>query len=79
MLRAYDLVALVIAAPLLVGTLLPVRHESPRAQLLRVSLRAYSAYNYAIYVFGTAFNAAFLLHAASFPCRLTRWHWRWPG
>ena len=27
---------------------------------------AYSAYNYAIYVFGTAFNAAFLLHAASF-------------
>ena len=27
---------------------------------------AYSAYNYAIYVFGTAFNAAFLLHVAAF-------------
>ena len=66
MLRGYDLVALVIAAPLLVGTLLPARRESPRAQLLWVSMLAYSAYNYAIYVFGTAFNAAFLLHVASF-------------
>jgi hypothetical protein len=66
MLRAYDLVALVIAAPLLVGTLLPARRESPRAQLLWVSMLAYSAYNYAIYVFGTAFNAAFLLHVAAF-------------
>jgi hypothetical protein len=46
MLRAYDLVALVIAASLLVGTLLPARHESPRAQLLWVSMLAYSAYNY---------------------------------
>ena len=66
MLRGYDLVALVIAVPLLVATLLPSRRESPRAQLLWVSMLAYSTYNYAIYVFGTAFNAAFLLHVAAF-------------
>ena len=66
MLRGYDLVALVVAAPLLVATLVPSLRESPRAQLLWGSVLAYGAYNYAIYVFGTAFNAALLLHVAAF-------------
>ena len=66
MLRGYDLVVLVVAVPLLVATLVPARRESPRLQLLWVSMLAYSAYNYAVYVFGTAFNAAFLLHVAAF-------------
>jgi hypothetical protein len=66
MLRGYDLVALVIAVPLLVASLTPALRESPRGQLLWASMLTYCAYNYAIYVFGTAFNAALLLHVALF-------------
>jgi hypothetical protein len=66
MLRGYDAVALGIAVPILVATLLPARRGSPRAQLLWVGMLMYCAYNYGSYVFGTVFNAAFLLHAGAF-------------
>jgi hypothetical protein len=66
MFRAYDLVTLVIAVPLLAVTLLPAFRLSARAQLLWVGMLAYSAYNYAYYVFGTAFNDLFLVHTALF-------------
>jgi hypothetical protein len=66
MLRGYDLVALVLAVPLLVVVLLPSRRRSPRARLLWVAVLAYVVYDYAFYVFGTTFNDLFLLHVAVF-------------
>jgi len=66
MLRGYDLVALVVAAPLLAITLLPRLHRSVRAQLLWTGTLGYAVYNYAIYVFGTGFDDVFLVHVALF-------------
>ncbi|HXV94288.1 MAG TPA: hypothetical protein VD813_13370 [Pseudonocardia sp.] len=66
MFRGYDLVTLVIAAPLLALTLLPALRGSVRAQLLWAGMLAYAAYDYALYVFGTAFNDVLLLHVALF-------------
>jgi hypothetical protein len=64
MFRGYDLVTLVVVAPLLAATLLQGVRDRPRAQLLWVSMLAYCVYNYAYYVFGAEFNAAFLAHVA---------------
>jgi hypothetical protein len=66
MLRGYDLVTLAVAVPVLAVTLLPALRQSARAQLLWVGMLAYSVYNYANYVFGTAFNDVFLVHVALF-------------
>ena len=66
MFRGYDLVTLVIAVPVLAITLLPALRRSARAQLLWVGVLAYAVYNYANYVFGTAFNDLFLVHTALF-------------
>jgi hypothetical protein len=66
MFRAYDLVALALVAPVLVATLLPALRGSPRARLVRAGILAYGAYAYALVVFGTSFNDAFLLHVAAF-------------
>ena len=66
MLRGYDLVSLAVAVPALAVTLLPRFRESVQAQLLRLAILGYAAYNYASYVFGTGFSAVFLLHDAAF-------------
>jgi hypothetical protein len=66
MLRGYDLIALVVVAPVLGATLLPGIRTRPRAQLLWVGMLAYSVYNYALYLFGTQYNSVFLLHIAVF-------------
>jgi hypothetical protein len=66
MLRAYDLVTLLVAVPLLAWALWAARRGSVHAQLVWVGMLAYTGYNYAIYVFGSAFNAAFLVHVAVF-------------
>jgi hypothetical protein len=66
MLRGYDLITLVLAAPLLTVALLPSLRESPRAQLLWLSILSYAVYDYALYVFGTTFNAMLLVHVALF-------------
>lgn len=63
MLRGYDLATLVVAMPLLGLALAPALRGSPRAQLLHLSMLFYVVYHYATYVFGSAFNAVFLLHA----------------
>lgn len=67
MLRAYDLVTLVLAAPLLVGSLVMSRRGSVGAQLTWLGVLMYSVYNYAIYIFGSAFNDMFLVHVAVLP------------
>jgi hypothetical protein len=66
MFRGYDLVALVIIAPLLAVMLLPALRRSVRAQLLWTGGLAYSVYHSALYVFGMEFNDIFLLHVAVF-------------
>lgn len=66
MLRAYDLVTLVVVVPALAVVLLPSTRGSRCAQLLWLSALAYAVYNYAIYVFGSAFNDMFLVHVALF-------------
>lgn len=71
MLRAYDLVTLLVAAPLLAVTLLPALRASVRAELLWASMLVYGAYNYALYVFGTGFNDVFLVHVALFSLSLS--------
>ena len=78
MLRAYDLVALVIAAPLLVGTCCrrgvsrPARNFYGSACcLLRVQLRDLRVRH--------RIQRRFCYTPPRFPCLFTRWHWRWPG
>lgn len=66
MLQAYDLVVLVLVAPIVAGGALLMRHGSLTGRLVCGGGLAFAVYDYAIYVFGTAFNAAFLLHAAVF-------------
>ncbi|PFG38294.1 hypothetical protein ATJ97_0767 [Georgenia soli] len=66
MLRANDLITLTLAVPLLVWSLVAERYGSPRAQLVRAGMLAYSVYTFATVVFGTAFNALFLVHVALF-------------
>lgn len=56
--------AQLVAVPVLVGALVRARRGSARAELLAACALAYAVYHYAIYVFGTAFNALFLAHVA---------------
>jgi hypothetical protein len=64
--RAFDLITLVLAVPILAVALLPALRHWARARLVWVAVLAYVVYTYASYVFGTAFNDLFLLHVAVF-------------
>lgn len=66
MLRGYDLTTLLLAVPGLVLCQLWARRHSDRAQLVWLGLLAYLVYIYAYYLFGTSFNALFLLHVLVF-------------
>jgi|SRR5829696_2961966 len=57
-----DWVTLVLAAPLLVGSLLLARRGSIRGLLLWLGTLGYAAYNYAYYMLGAALNAFFPLY-----------------
>jgi len=70
MFRGYDLVTLVVVAPLLALTLLPVWRDRSAVQLLRISMLAYCVYNYAYYLFGAQLNAGLLVHIAIFTASL---------
>ncbi|MGZ8601207.1 MAG: hypothetical protein ACXWXN_01680 [Actinomycetota bacterium] len=63
-LRGGDLVTLVLAAPLLLGSLVLARRGSQRARAVWIDMLVYSVYNGAFYAFGTSFNDAFVLHIA---------------
>jgi hypothetical protein len=64
--RGNDLVTLVIAVPLLIGSLTLARRGSDRARLVWVGVLYYTLYNYAFYLFGAAFNPLFLAYVALF-------------
>jgi hypothetical protein len=59
-----DLLTLVVMTPLLVGSLILSTRGSQRAQLVWVAMLAYMLYNFAFYLFGTAFNMFFLIYVA---------------
>ena len=66
MLRAYDLVHVVLVVPALVAATVAAGHDSVLGRVAVAALGAYVVYTYAIYPFGTGFNDLFLLHAAVF-------------
>ena len=63
-LRGGDLTTLLLAAPILLLSLVFVRRGSRRAQVVWLGTLAYSVYNYAYYAFGARFNDVFLVHIA---------------
>jgi hypothetical protein len=63
-LRGGDLTTLLLAAPILLLSLVFVRRGSRRAQVVWLGALAYSVYNYAYFAFGARFNDVFLLHVA---------------
>ena len=66
MFRAWDLVTLAVATPLLVAAQARARHGSSRARLLAAGMLGYAFYQYAYYVFGAALNPLLLLHVLVF-------------
>jgi hypothetical protein len=64
--RGTDLVTLVVAVPLLIAALILSLRGSVRAQLVWLGMLDYTLYNYAYYLFGTAFNRFFLIYVALF-------------
>jgi hypothetical protein len=71
MLRGYDVVTLLVAVPLLATALWFLRRGSVRAQMVWLGVLAYGVYNYALYLFGSAFNDLFLLHVIAFSASLS--------
>jgi hypothetical protein len=63
--RGTDAATLFLAAPTLVVALVLARRGSLRGRLVWLGVLAYNVYNYAFYVFGTAFNDWFLAYAAA--------------
>jgi hypothetical protein len=66
MLRAYDVVAVLVVVPALAVAARRAARRSVLAHLVVASLVAYVLYTYLYYLFGTEFNDLFLLHAAIF-------------
>jgi hypothetical protein len=64
--RGTDLVTLAVAVPLLVAALILSLRGSFRAQLVWLGMLDYALYNYAYYLFGTAFNRFFLIYVTLF-------------
>lgn len=63
-LRGGDLTTLVVAVPVLVGSIVLARRGSRAAQAAWMGALAYSIYNYAYFAFGAEFNDIFVLHIA---------------
>jgi len=61
-----DLVTLFVAVPLLVVSLVLSIRGSRRGHLIWLGMLAYVLYNYAYYLFGSAFNSFFLLYVVLF-------------
>lgn len=64
--QANDFVTLVTAVPILAASLLWLNRKSKRASLIWLAMLDYMLYNYAFYLFASAFNRFFLLYTALF-------------
>lgn len=62
--RGQDLVTLVIAAPLLLGSLIAARRRSLAAMLIWIGTLGYVLYTYAMYSYTAYFNPLFLVYVA---------------
>jgi hypothetical protein len=56
----------VVAVPILIAALILATRGSFKAQLVWLGMLDYTLYNYAYYLFGTAFNGFFLIYVALF-------------
>jgi hypothetical protein len=63
-----DLVTLLLVVPTLAFTVAVGSRASSRGLLACLGLMAYALYDYAFYLFGAAFNAAFLLYVGIVTC-----------
>lgn len=70
MLRGFDLVTMLLVVPCLGVALAGVARNRSDARVVWVGLLAATVYTYAIFVFGTAFNALFLVHVGVLSCAL---------
>lgn len=61
-----DLVTLLVAVPLLAGSLILTMRGSPRATPVWLGMLVYMVYNFSFYLFGAAFNSLFLVYVALF-------------
>lgn len=61
-----DLVTLLLAVPALVTALFLTWRGSQKVQLVWLGTLIYTLYNYAFYLFGSAFNRFFLIYVALF-------------
>ena len=59
-----DAVTLFLAVPIFVAALAASQRNSLKAQLIWMGMLDYMLYNYAFYLFGTAFNVFFLIYVA---------------
>jgi hypothetical protein len=59
-----DAVTLLLAVPLLLGAMIRSNRGSLKARLVWLGMLDYTLYNYAFYLFGSAFNACFLVYVA---------------
>lgn len=64
--RGNDLVTLLVAVPILAVSLVYSMRGSRRAQVIWLGALDYVLYNYSFYLFGTAFNAFFVVYVALF-------------
>jgi hypothetical protein len=64
--RGTDLATLAVAVPILIAATIGSLRGSLRAQLVWLGMLDYTLYNYAYYLFGTAFNRFFLIYVALF-------------
>ena len=64
--KGNDLVTLAVAVPVLIAALIFARRGSARARLIWLGGLDYALYNYAFYLFGSAFNAFFLVYVVLF-------------
>lgn len=68
--RGNDFVTLFVAVPIFIASLLFAKRGEPWALLVWFSMLWYTFYNYIFYLFGSAFNAFFLLYVALFTLSL---------
>lgn len=61
-----DLVTLLVAVPILVAAAILAMRGSQRARLVWLGMLDYMLYNFAVYLFGAAFNSLFLIYVALF-------------
>jgi hypothetical protein len=55
-----------VAVPILIVAMVMANRSSARARLVWIGALAYTAYNFAFYVFGAAFNDMFLVYVVAF-------------